>query len=223
MKKLVIVDDHPIVRRGLVELISQESDLVVCAQAGAYQEALDALKAHKPDLLIVDVALDGASGIDLVREVRTLYPELAVLVLSMYEETLYAERALRAGAYGYVIKVEAADTLLKAIRRILQGEIFVSEKMAGRLIQGLLANMGESTWHQGMGSLSSREQEVFEMIGRGLTTRGIADKLRISTKTIETHRSHIKNKLHLKNASELTHCAVNWVNGNGSASATGAE
>jgi len=215
MRRIVIVDDHPIVRRGLAELISLEPDLVVCAQAGSCAEALVCVEKDRPDLVIVDIALDDGSGIDLARDVRSRYPKLPILILSMYEETLYAARALRAGANGYVMKVEAPDVLLRAIREILNGEFYVGEKVAGRLLKSLLSNLGDVGWRDGLGSLSDRELQVFEMVGRGLTTREIASKLSISTKTIETHRSHIKNKLQLKHSAELAHYAVNWVNGNG--------
>lgn len=213
-RRVVVVDDHPIIRRGLAELISQQPDLVVCTQAQNAAEALCGIAENEPDLLIVDIALDEASGIDLTREVRRRHPDLAILVLSMHEETLYADRALRAGANGYVAKADAPETLLKAIREVLHGELYVSERMAGRLLKGLLSRTGESSCCDGMSSLSDREMEVFEQIGKGLNTRDIAVKLCLSAKTVETHRSHIKNKLHLKNSAELTRYAVNWGNGN---------
>lgn len=213
--RVVIVDDHPIVRRGLTELICQEPDLVVSAQASSYAEALDCIEKERPDVLIVDISLAGSSGIDLTREARQRYPKLPVLILSMYEEAVYADRAFKAGANGYVLKAEAPDSLLKAIREILNGEFYVSQQITGPLLKALLSNMGEVAWRNGLSSLSDRELEVFKMIGLGLTTREIASRMSISVKTIETHRSHIKTKLHLRSSAELAQNAVSWVNGNG--------
>lgn len=208
-RRVLIVDDHPIVRNGLGQLIGQEDDLTVCGEASDAIEALECARALKPDLVLVDISLGGSNGIELTKTMRERCPDVAVLVLSMHDESLYAERALRAGAKGYVMKQEAAETVLKAIRKVLQGGLYVSESVAARLLQEFVEGSSEPS-RGGVEALSDRELEVFELIGGGIATRDIATKLRLSVKTIETHRAHIKQKLNLKSGTELLHHAVHW-------------
>lgn len=208
--RALIVDDHPVVRRGLAQLIAQEPDLEVCGEAESVREALQAIRELEPDVVVVDVVLKSGSGIELVKDISVRYPDLPVLVLSMHDESLFAERALRAGARGYIMKQEATDKLLEAIRRVLRGEIYLSDGMASKMlhkfVRGRLDEGGSL-----LGSLTDRELEVFQMIGRGLTTRQIAHEIHLSVKTIETYREHIKGKLVLGNGIELLQHATWWV------------
>jgi DNA-binding NarL/FixJ family response regulator len=210
VSRVLIVDDHPIVRSGLGQLVQQEADLQVCGEASDASEALDEIERKKPDLVLVDISLGGSSGIELTKTIRERYERLPVLVLSMHDESLYAERALRAGAKGYVMKQEAAETVLKAIRKVLGGGLYVSDTIAARMLQEFVEG-GSDQARVGVETLSDRELEVFEMIGRGMPTREIAERLHLSVKTIETHRAHIKQKLNLRNATELLHHAVHWM------------
>ena len=215
-RRVIVVDDHPIVRRGIVELISQETDLEVVADVGSVQEAMAAIAQFLPHVAIVDVALEHSNGIELTRQIRAKDGDLKVLMLSMHEEALYAERALKAGANGYVMKIEAPEVLLGAIREVLRGGLYVSQRIATQLLRGYIENGDDGAVRGGIDSLSDRELEIFELIGKGLTTREVAARLCLSVKTIETHRAHIKSKLRLKNAAELTQSAVSWVTtGNG--------
>jgi len=209
--RVIVVDDHPIVRRGIVELISQETDLEVVADVGSVREAMADIERFHPDIAIVDVALEQSNGIELTRQVRAQYGDLKVLMLSMHEEALYAERALKAGANGYVMKVEAPEALLGAIREVLRDGLYVSQRIATKLLRGYIENGDDPLVRGGIESLSDRELEIFELIGKGLTTREVAARLSLSVKTIETHRAHIKSKLRLKNGAELTQNAVSWV------------
>lgn len=212
-KKVLLVDDHPIVRNGLAQLISQEPDLAVCGGAGSAGEAMAAIGRDEPDLVVVDISLKSANGIELTKAIRTRRPSLPVLVLSMHDEALYAERALRAGANGYVMKAESPETVLHAIREVLSGDLYVSEKIASRMLRGFLHGGPKKRERRGVTSLSDRELEIFEMIGNGICTRDIATQLNISIKTVETHRAHIKCKLGLTNATELMRYAISWVSG----------
>lgn len=207
--RVLVIDDHPIMRQGLVQLINQQADLMVCWQGEELPKAFEAIKLNKPDILLVDISLKGGSGIELVKNVKTSYPELPSLVLSMHDEMLYAERALRAGAKGYIMKQEAIDTVLVAIRRVLSGEIFLSEKMNEKMLHHLAG--GRDALNSPLESLSDRELEVFRLIGQGRGTRQVADDLRLSVKTVETYRAHIMEKLNIKNATELTMKAFQWV------------
>ncbi len=208
--KVLLVDDHPIVRQGLAELIGQEADLSVCCEAQDASEALQAIAASKPDIALVDVSLQGTGGIELIKMIKASYPHVPVLVLSMHDETLYAERALRAGARGYVMKEEATERLLMAVRKVLSGQIYLSERMAGRLLSKFVDGAPEGG-RSPMERLSDRELEIFEFIGHGLSTRRIAEKLHLSVKTIESHREHIKEKLKLTGSQELMRHAMQWV------------
>lgn len=211
--QIVIVDDHPIVRHGIAQLINMQKDLTVCGEAKDSTEGWEVIKEKNPDLVIVDLSLENASGLDMIKALSARMPALPLLVLSMHDENLYAERAIRSGALGYVMKQEATETLINAIYQVLKGEIFVSERIKTRLLQRLLR--GEPGTHQEeaysiVGDLTNRELEVFQLIGKGLSTRRIASQLNLSIKTIETHRQNIKQKLNLEDSTELVQQAVQW-------------
>ncbi len=208
--KVLIVDDHPIVRQGLRSLIDQEQDLHVCGESGSAGEALKALSSLKPDLLLVDISLKGPDGLELTKSIRALEPELPILIVSMHDETLYAERVLRAGANGYIMKEEVAQSVVKAVRKVLGGDIYMSDRMRQKILRGV-AGQRSNTTASAIERLSDRELEVFRLIGQGHGTRKIADELHLSVKTIETYRAHIKEKLGLNNATELVRQAVQWV------------
>ena len=210
--RLLIVDDHPLMRRGLVQLLSLEPDLTVRAQASSSAEALALLQAQPFELVIADVSLSGVSGLDLLKDIKTYWPKLPVLMLSMHDEMLYAERMLRAGARGYVSKQASAECILAAIRRVLGGQIYVSEEVSGRILGQLVKGETNSEGKDSVVHLlSNRELEVLQFIGRGRGTREIAAEMHVSVKTVETYRAHIKEKLKLKTAPELMRFAVDWV------------
>jgi DNA-binding NarL/FixJ family response regulator len=202
------VDDHPIVRLGIRQMIGADPGLSVCCEAESAKAALQLAEQSKADLAIVDLSLGDVSGLELIHQLHEVVPDLPVLVLSMHDEALFAERALRAGARGYIMKHEAIDGLVGAIRQVLSGRIYVSERMS----QNILERVGREELPSGgrLGNLSDRELEVFEMIGRGLSTAAIAGQLGVSVKTIETYRSNIKNKLNLKDAADLIRFAATW-------------
>jgi DNA-binding NarL/FixJ family response regulator len=205
--RIMLVDDHPVLREGLAQLINHESDLTVCGQYGDAARAFAAIPEVRPDLAIIDLSLKGGSGLELVKNGRASHPKLLILVLSMYDESLYAERVLRAGAAGYIMKQEAGEKILDAIRHVLNGGIYLSEKMSAKLMHQLIGGKpreGASVLEH----LSDRELEVFGLIGQGKGTRQIAEQLHLSVKTIESHRAHIKEKLNLKDANELVHTAI---------------
>jgi DNA-binding NarL/FixJ family response regulator len=208
--RVLVVDDHPIVRQGLSQLINQEPDLMVCGQAEDARTALDAIDPSQPDILIVDVSLDGPDGIELLKTIRAKDARLPVLILSMHDESLYAERALRAGANGYIMKQEATERVLVAIRQILGGEVYVSERMAKKMVQQFIGGSGVSQ-RSFIDQLTDRELEVFRLIGQGHGTRQIAEELHLSVKTVESYYAHIKEKLFLKNGRELVQHAVQWI------------
>ena len=209
--RILIVDDHPIVRQGLAELVNHEDDLEVCGQAEDSHEALRAIRELNPNLVVVDISLKETSGLELIKDIHSQQPDLLVLALSMHDETLYAERALRAGAMGYIMKQEATENVIAAIRKILGGEIYVSDRMASRMVRKLVAGRGEPTASP-VDCLSDRELEVFHLIGKGHGTRQISERLHLSVKTIETYRAHIKDKLNLADAAELLQYAIRWLN-----------
>jgi len=207
---VLVVDDHPLFRKGVVQLLSDEPDIEVRAQAGSSKEALDALRRHRVDLAVVDISLEGGSnGIELTKAIRAERPHLPVLILSMHDETLYAERALRAGARGYVMKREALDQFIIAVRAVLDGEIFISPVMSNRMVYDHIH--GGDYSRSPVDRLSDRELEVLQLIGKGHDMRDIAKGLNLSAKTVETHRAHIKEKLNLANAREVTRFATNWL------------
>ncbi len=208
--KVIIVDDHPIVRGGLAELINHEDGLLVCGQAEDAPEAMRLIKALKPSLAVVDISLKESSGLELIKDIKATYPNLAILALSMHDESLYAERALRAGAMGYIMKAEATENVITAIRKVLSGQIYVSDKMSAKMVRKLIRS-GSDVGASAIEQLSDRELEVFSLIGQGYGTRKIAEQLYLSIKTIETYRAHIKEKLNLGDASELLKYAIQWV------------
>jgi len=207
--KVLLVDDHPLVRRGLADLIAGEPDLEVSGQASDVTEALQEMERTSPDLVVIDLTLKAGHGIDLIEKIKARSEQVKMLVSSMHDEMLFAERVLRAGAMGYVTKQESPETLLGAIRQVLRGEVYLSARMTSRLLHRVAA--GAPPQESPLQILSNREIEVFEMIGQGLTTMQIARRLELSPKTIETHREKIKQKLNLKNSAELSRRAVQWV------------
>jgi DNA-binding NarL/FixJ family response regulator len=207
-RRILIVDDHPIVRLGIRQMLAAEPDLEVCGEAESPEAARQLIKSAQPDLAIVDLSLTQGTGLDLIRSLRESLPTLPVLVLSMHDEALFAERVLRAGARGYIMKREAITGLVGAIRRVLSGRIYVSEGMA----QAVLERLGHEAApaDSPLASLTDRELEVFDLIGRGQSTGAIAEQLGVSIKTIETYRSNIKTKLNLKDAADLIRFAATW-------------
>ncbi len=208
--RILIVDDHPVVRLGMRQLIASEPDLEVCGEAPSAAEALEFLERTKVDVAVVDLSLKGSSGVDLIKQIKALHPSVKILVSSVHDETLFADRVFRAGALGYVSKQEASGKIVEAIRRVVNGKPFLSERMTERLLQNV-ANQKEGARLPEVSGLSDRELEVFELIGRGVSTREIAEQLNLSAKTIETHRENIKTKLVLGSNSELVRRAVEWV------------
>jgi DNA-binding NarL/FixJ family response regulator len=207
--RILVVDDHPVVRLGIRQMIAAEPGLSVCGEAESATKALELAKSSSADLAIVDLSLGDGSGLDLIRSLREATPELKVLVLSMHDEALFAERVLRAGAHGYIMKQEAIDGLVHAIQEVLAGRRFISTRMS----QVILERIGHDAPASGdrLANLTDRELEVFELIGRGLNTAAIADRLEISIKTVETYRSNIRAKLDLKDATELIRYAATWI------------
>jgi len=208
--RLLIVDDHPIVRQGIVELLGRHKDIEVVAQAEDAQEGLALIRQQTFDLAIVDLSLRGLSGMELIKQLQAEYPSLPVLVLSMHDELFYAERALRAGARGYIMKQEALEKIDEAIKTVLSGEVFVSQTVSAKVLHRFVSG-ASSRNEDAVEILSDREFEVYQLLGQGYGTRQIADMLHISHKTVETYRANIKNKLRLRNASELVQSAVQWV------------
>lgn len=209
--RIIIVDDHPLLRRGISQMINTEKDLLVVGEAEDAHKALDEIARSKCDMAIIDISLGGTSGIELLKNIKVRYPKLLVLVLSMHDETVYAQRALRAGAAGYIMKQEASERVIQAIRKILNGEVYLSERLGSRMLNTLVGGRSGTLAGSPIEELSDRELEVFSLIGQGHGTRPIAEKLHLSVKTIESHRAHIKEKLNLKNATELVHHAIQWV------------
>jgi DNA-binding NarL/FixJ family response regulator len=206
--RILVVDDHPIVRLGIRQMISGEPSLSICCEAESADAALQWARSSKADLAIVDLSLGQGTGLELIRRLREAIPDLPVLVLSMHDETLFAERALRAGARGYIMKQEAISGLVQAIQQVLSGRIYVSDRLSQSVLERLAH---EEASHEGrLGNLTDRELEVFEMIGRGSSTAAIAEQFGVSVKTIETYRSNIKTKLNLKDAADLIRYAATW-------------
>ncbi|MBI4697401.1 MAG: response regulator transcription factor [Nitrospirae bacterium] len=208
-RKIFIVDDHPIIRQGLAQLINQEDDLTICGEASDVPQAIDAIPKCSPDLTTIDISLGLGSGIQLLEALLYKYPDMLILVLSMHDESVYAERCLRAGARGYIMKKEPPEQVIVALRKVLDGEIYVSSKLSEKLLHKFV------TKHSGVyistiDSLSNRELEVFQFIGKGLKTREIAEQLNLSVKTIETYIDHIKKKMNFKDSRNLFMHAVQW-------------
>jgi DNA-binding NarL/FixJ family response regulator len=209
-KRVVIVDDHPLVRERLSQIFNGELDMEVCGEAENAKTAMETILREKPDLVVVDITLKDSSGLDLIKNVKQQSEKLPILVLSMHEEALYAERVLRAGANGYITKHQQPAEVLAAVRRVLDGEIYVSEKMASAFIRSL-STPGVKSATLTVDRLTDRELEVLDLIGRGRTTREIAGKLGLGIATIDTYRARIKEKMNFNNASELLHFAIRWV------------
>jgi DNA-binding NarL/FixJ family response regulator len=209
-RSILLVDDHPIVIEGLKQLIDQQPDLRVCGELSDGRAALATVERLRPDLAVVDLSLKDVNGLDVIKTLKAEHPALPVLALSMHDEMLYAERALRAGASGYVMKQEATKNLLGAVRRILDGGIYLSDNVTAKLLQRV-ANTKSTGKTSALEELSDREIEVFRLIGEGASTRRIAEMLKLSIKTIESHRENIKRKLNLQDAAELVQSAVAWV------------
>jgi DNA-binding NarL/FixJ family response regulator len=207
-KKIFLVDDHPLVREWLTNLVNQQPDLTVCGETESAPAALSAIATARPDLAIVDLSLNNSIGLELIKNLQKVCPDVLVLVLSMHDESLYAERVFRAGARGYVNKRETAQKVIEAIRRVLEGKLFVSEKTAEILAHKTVR--GQTTSRSVIESLSDRELEVFDLLGRGLGTRQIAEEFRVSVKTVQEYCARIKEKLRLASATELLREAVRW-------------
>jgi DNA-binding NarL/FixJ family response regulator len=207
--RILIVDDHPMVREGLVRLISQHQDLVCCGEAANGRDTVAAVASQRPDLVILDLRLKGEDGLELIKSLRSQFSDLRILILSQYEAPLYAERALRAGACGYLVKEQGAEEVLNAIRTVLGGELYLTRGIAALLLHKIVgANAKTATEH--LQQLTDRELHVLNLLGMGLSTREIAAELGVSFKTVETHRENIKHKLGLQGAAALIHYATNW-------------
>jgi DNA-binding NarL/FixJ family response regulator len=208
-KQIFIVDDHPVFREGLVGLVKREADLAVCGEADNASQALSGIESSKPDLVLADIGLPGKNGLELVKDIRAVHPEMAVLVISMHDETLYAERVLRAGGRGYIMKQEGPEKILQAIRQVLDGQISLSGKMSARILDSLSDRRAKTD--SPIARLTDREFEILQLIGQGKDSHDIAELLHLSVKTVDAHRGHIKEKLELKNGTELIVYAARWV------------
>lgn len=214
MWRILIVDDHPLVRAGLASLISGEPDMEVAGEVATVSAALDLISRSKPDVAIVDLSLGDGSGLELIKRLNARHSEVRLLVCSMHDEILFSQRSLNAGAMGYINKQEATTDVIKALRRVLNGKIYLSERMTERVLHGLARGKVDAR-SASIASLSDRELEVFNLIGQGLGASRIAEALNLSVKTIESHRDKIKKKLNLKSAIELNRTAMQWVLGQG--------
>jgi DNA-binding NarL/FixJ family response regulator len=208
-KSVLVIDDHPLLRQGLAMLINQQTDMRVSGEAEDLRAAMQCVVQAKPDVVVLDISLKGPDGLEILKTIRTTHPELPVLILSMHDEAIYAERALRARANGYIMKQEATEKVLEAIRRILDGEVYLSDSMSKKMLQQFIDG-GPSLLESRIAMLSDRELEVFGRIGEGRGTREIAEELRLSVKTVETYQAHIKEKLRLKSGRELIQHAIQW-------------
>ncbi len=208
--KVFIVEDHPIFRSGLAQLIENESGMGVCGESEEHLDALNRIKKIKPDLVIVDLSLKDSSGMELIKDLKLYMPDVKILTISMHDENIYAERVLRSGAKGYIMKQEAPETIITAIRQVMNGRVYVSENIQLQMLNKFVDGK-DSHQSSPLDLLSDRELEVFELIGNGFSTRQISDKLHISIKTVENHRAHIKDKLNISNSIELIRQATIWV------------
>ena len=207
--RLLIIDDHPMMRTGLAQLIDNEGDLKVCAEADNAGQAIDLVSKQKFDIVLCDISLPDKSGLELIKDIRALQPDLPILVVSMHDEMIYAERVLRAGGRGYIMKQEGGVKFIHAIRQVPAGQIYVSEKMSSRILE-IFSGVKAKAGHSPVSKLSDREFEVFQLIGLGKGTRDIAEQLHLSVKTVEVHRANIKTKLEIKTATDLVRFAVRW-------------
>jgi DNA-binding NarL/FixJ family response regulator len=208
--RILIVDDHPMMREGLAQLIGHQADMMVCGQSGEAGDALEKVRLLKPSLVLADITLPGRNGLELIKDIQVLDAGVGVLVLSMHDESFYAERVLRAGGRGYVMKQEGGKKIIEAIREVSAGRIFVSEKMAARILE-IFSGHRPDDGKSAVENLTDREFEVFQLIGQGMGTKDLAAQLHVSPKTIEVHRANIKGKLRVKNMAELIRHAVRWV------------
>jgi len=211
-RRILVVDDHPLLRAGLIQFIDRQRDMTCCGEADSGATTQDAVVRQKPDLLLLDLRLRSEDGLELIKSLKARFPKLLILVISQCDEMLYAERVLRAGARGYIMKEEATEEVLFAIRAVLEGELYLSRKLAIRLVQKTIESR-PATAGPGLESLTDRELQVFQLLGAGLNTRHIAERLNLSFKTIETYRENIKHKLGLAGAADLVRYATNWVEG----------
>ncbi len=211
-KKVLVVDDHPIVREGLSYLIDEEEDITVCGSAEDIPQAIKAIKNLKPDVVMVDISLENSSGLELIKDIKVQFPGLPILALSVHTESFYAERAIRAGAKGYITKQEATKKVITAIRTVLEGGLYLSQKMNDKLLYSLLGESKADAGISPIDRLTDREFEVFSLLGHGKGTRQIAEQLYISVKSVETYRLRIKEKLNIETSSELLQHAFQWVN-----------
>jgi DNA-binding NarL/FixJ family response regulator len=209
-KSVMLVDDHPMLREGLARVIEGEEDLAVCCEAADASEAMQLLERARPDLVLVDISLEGKSGLELIKDIRALHPQLLILVMSMHDEALYAERVLRAGARGYVMKKAGGELVVKAIRQVLHGKIYLSERMSARILSSLAEVRGNRKISP-IEMLTDREFETFKLLGEGQSTREIAERLRLSRKTVDVYRQNLKRKFGVKTATSLVQLAVRWV------------
>lgn len=207
-RRILIVDDHPMMREGLAQLIDNEPDLVAASQAESAGQALQIIGGSVPDLLLVDISLPDKSGLELIKDVHTLHPDLPILVVSMHDESIYAERVLRAGGRGYIMKQEGGKKLMEAIRQVLSGRIYVSEKISAKILENFSGKRENSD--SPVEKLSDREFEVFQLLGQGQGTRQIAQHLHLSVKTVEVHRANMRRKLELGTGGELVRYAIRW-------------
>lgn len=208
--RIYIVDDHPLVRHGLSQIVANEADMEICGEAEDSPAAIRGVGEANPDAIIVDISLKGANGLELIKNLKAIHDDIPILVFSMHDETIYAQRALRAGAKAYVMKKESPSKVIDAIRKIIQGEIYVSPSVADQVLHQIVNGPGNVSTSP-VDRLTDRELEVVQLIGRGLSSREVAESLHLSVKTIESHRAHVKEKLSLRNATELVQFSVQWV------------
>jgi len=209
-KSILIVDDHPMMRQGLAQLINHERDLSASCEAGTASQALNMVVARKPDLVIVDISLPDKNGLELIKDIQVFHPYLPILVISMHDESIYAERVLRAGGRGYIMKQEGGRKLMQAIRQVLSGQIYLSDKMSARILEIFSGRKAEVV-SSPVERLSDREFEIFQLVGEGQGTREIANRLNLSVKTIEVHRANMRRKLKLRTGTEVVHFAIRWM------------
>jgi DNA-binding NarL/FixJ family response regulator len=213
-KRIMIVDDHPMMRAGVIQLISKQPGMAVCGEAGSPTEAMDLVAKCRPDLILLDISMKGSSGLEFIKNVSAIHGHIPMLVLSMHDEKVYAERAMRAGACGYIMKEESGEYLIIAVKRVLEGGVYLSKEMSTRLLKSL-GNPQSRNTDSPLQKLTDREFEVFRLIGQGKTTEEIAQHLHISPKTVDVHRFQIKEKLRLASSTALVHYAVRWADSEG--------
>ncbi|HEX3984950.1 MAG TPA: response regulator transcription factor [Acidisoma sp.] len=213
-QRILLVDDHPFMRAGLAQLLNQQPDLQLGGEAGHPSDAAKLLASGKWDLVLTDITMPGRSGLDFIKDLHALYPELPILVVSMHDEAIYAERALRAGARGYIMEEAGAEKLLEAVRRVLSGKVYVSAELSAKIVDALSGAKPRGS-NSPIAKLTDREFEIFQLIGHGKSTKEIASQLHLSSKTVDVHRSHIKEKLELTDATALVRHAVRWIESGG--------